>query len=50
MTTIIEPKVEKKAVRELKSLRTTGRERAAERNYCHSCHRCHRCHRVTAEK
>ena len=40
MSAIAQPIVEKKSVRELKRLRTSGREKAAGLNYCHSCHRC----------
>ena len=50
MPAIVQPSVEKKAVRELTRLRATGRTKAAGLNHCHGCHRCHSCNSARNEK
>ena len=45
MAVVTKKAVEKKAVRELKVLRTKARNKAAELNHCCRCCRCCRCYR-----
>ncbi len=41
MAVITQPAAQKKAVRELKNLRTSTRGQRLKLAFCHGCHRCH---------
>jgi len=44
MAVATKPAVPRKAVRELKHLRTSAGDQRLKLAWCHRCHRCHRCH------
>lgn len=43
MPVVTKPAAQKKAVRELKHLRTSARGQRLKLAFCHRCHRCHGC-------
>lgn len=46
MTVVTKLAIPKKAVRELKNLRTSTGDQRLKLAWCHRCHRCHGCHAV----